>query len=128
MTQTLDREAGRRPLAYGRKAWIPLLLDVMAVAWMTSAGGWFDRHGLLSVITLGGHHDVVTVLAVASFAILTGLAVSTEGFARASAPELGLLTVAVLCTVVALAGLLSLVALVLGVGVFVGLLVKLTVR
>lgn len=129
MQRTL--ETGPEPLGPRRRRRIPwslVLLDMMAVAWMTSAGSWFDDRALFEVITLGGHHELVAVLATVSFVILAGLAVSTQGFARASSAEMTLFMVAAVLTVVALAGLLSLVALIVGAGIFVGLLVKLFLR
>jgi hypothetical protein len=118
----------RKRLQRGRRTWVLMLLDAMAVAWMVSAGTWFDERGLLGVITLGGHPNLVTLLAVASFLVLAGLAVSTEGFTWASPAELALLALAGVLTTVALAGLLSLGLLVLIGGTFIGLLIKLALR
>lgn len=119
----------RRPLLiFGRRAWYLVLLDVMAVAWMATAGSWFDQQGPLAVITLGGHHQLVTTLATLSFMLLAGLSVPTEGFTQASTGEEAVLTAATVLGAVALAGLLSVVLLVLLCGMFVGLLVKLFLR
>ncbi|WP_285599382.1 hypothetical protein [Kineosporia sp. NBRC 101731] len=126
-SSTAPSADGRRPSPIrGWRPWLFVLLDVMAVAWMTTAGGWFDDR--FAVITLGGHHHLVAALAATSFVILAGLAGSTRGFARASGPELGLLAVAVVLTLVAWAGLLILVLLVVLGGTTLGLLVKLARR
>ncbi|GAB6900616.1 hypothetical protein [Kineosporia succinea] len=126
---TVQTKAPRRPPSrYGRKPWALVLLDVLAGAWTTTAGPWIDDAGVLAVITLGGHHEVVTALAAVSFVILTALSVTTRGFARASGPELVLLATAGLLTLVALAGLLSVVLLVVLGGTSVGLALKLLRR
>jgi hypothetical protein len=116
----------RRKLTAGRRLRRLAVLDVMAVAWMVTAGGWFDRHGMLTVATLGGHPQIVAALATVSLLLLAGLAVSTQGFDRATAAERVLLVVAGVLTVAALAGLFAIVGLVLLVATFVGLLVKLS--
>jgi hypothetical protein len=119
----------RRTLGHGERVWGLALLDVMAMAWMASAGSWLDQaSGFTAVITLGGHHKIAFALAVISFAILAVLAVTTEGFSRISAMEIGFLSVAGVLTVVALAGLLSVVLLVVGAGFFLGLVGRLLIR
>jgi hypothetical protein len=119
----------RRTLPHGERVWGLALLDVMAVAWMVSAGSWLDQaSGLTAVITLGGHHRIALALALASFTILAVLAVTTEGFSRISPTEIGFLSVAGVLTVVALAGLLSVVLLVVGAGFFIGLVGHLLIR
>ncbi len=121
-TQSPPRQRPRANVA--RRVWVLMLLDVMAVAWMVSAGRWFDQ-GLLSVVTLGGHPRLVTALATASFVLLACLTVSTGGFERASTAEIVLVVIGCLLAVVALAGLFSLVLLVVCGGVLLGLLARL---
>jgi hypothetical protein len=107
----------RRPPPPSNRIWIPALLDVMAVAWMIPYGSWLDDASrLTSVITLGGHHQVVTALAVTSFVILAVLAVMTEGFSEWHALDSAVLSLAGGMTVVATAGILSIVVLVILVG------------
>ena len=93
----------------GRWLWIVAVLDMMAVAWMIAAGDWLDQKtsGFAEVITLGGHHRLVLILAAVGFVMLAGLAVLTDGFTSASRLEIGLITIACAISVVALAGALS---------------------
>jgi hypothetical protein len=65
-----------------RILWIVAVLDMMAVAWMIAAGDWLDQKtsGFAEVITLGGHHRLVLILAAVGFVMLAGLAVLTDGF------------------------------------------------
>jgi hypothetical protein len=119
----------RQILPHGERIWGLALLDVMAVAWMASAGSWLDQtSGFTAVITMGGHHKIALALAVISFAILAVLAVTTEGFSRISPMEMGFLSVAGVLTVVALAGLVSVVLLVVGAGFLIGAVGRLLIR
>ena len=92
-----------------RCLWIVAVLDMMAIAWMISAGDWLDQQtfGFAEVITLGGRHRLVLILAAVGFLMLAGLAVLTEGFTSAGRLQLALLTIAGTISVVALAGALS---------------------
>ena len=88
--------------------WGVTTVDVMVVVWMIVAGQWLDSASLLtSVITLGGHHELVLGLALVGFTLLAGLAPLTRGFAVASRFQLAVIPVAGVVSVVALAGLLS---------------------
>ena len=93
----------------GRWLWIVAVLDMMAVAWMIAAGDWLDQKtaGFAQVITLGSRHWLVLILAAVGFVMLAGLAVLTDGFTSASRLEIGLITIACAISVVALAGALS---------------------
>ena len=91
---------------------------------MIAAGDWFDRTSrLTSVITLGGHHELVLIMALAGFAMLAGLALLTDGFTSANKLEIALIVTACVVSVVALAGalsailLLAIAALLLGSGI-----------
>ncbi len=74
-----------------RCLWIVAVLDMMAIAWMIAAGEWLDQKtsGFAEVITLGGHHWLVLILAAVGFLMLAGLAVLTEGFTSAGRLEIG---------------------------------------
>jgi hypothetical protein len=85
--------------------WALVVADVMAVAWMLSAGEWLDRNA--PVVTLGGHHAVVLWLAVAGFALLGVMALVTGGFAVANRVHVPFVVLSALVSVVALAGVLS---------------------
>jgi hypothetical protein len=90
--------------------WALVALDVMVVAWMLAAGEWLDSR--MSVVTLGGHHLVVMWLAVSGFALLAGMALLTGGFAVARRWHLLVVVLSALVSVVALAGVLSVLLLV----------------
>jgi hypothetical protein len=107
-----------------RRLWIVALLDMVMVAWMITAGNWFDETSkLTAVITLGGHHKPVMILALTGFAMLAGLALLTGGFTSANKLELAMIIIACVISIVALAGalsavlLLALAALLLGTGI-----------
>jgi hypothetical protein len=98
-----------------RLLWALATLDVMAAAWMISAGDWLDHQSrVAAAVTLGGHHLVVLWLAVAGFLILAVVAPMSGGFAVVSGVQLAALSVAGVASVVALAGILSVVGLVVG--------------
>jgi hypothetical protein len=91
-----------------RLLWIVAIADMVAVAWMTAAGGWLDQTSrLTSVVTLGGHHTLVLIMALVGFLLLAGLALPTEGFTvkRYEAS----LTIACFISIAALAGALSVI-------------------
>ena len=92
-----------------RRLWVVAVLDMMAVAWMIAAGDWLDQRTsrFAEVMTLGGHHLLVLILAAVGFLMLAGLAVLTDGFTSAGRLEIALLTIACTISVVALAGALS---------------------
>jgi hypothetical protein len=91
-----------------RRLWTVALLDMVMVAWMIAAGNWFDQTSkLTAVITLGGHHKLVMLLALAGFAMLAGLALFTDGFTSSNKLEWALIIIACIVSIVALAGALS---------------------
>lgn len=112
-----------------RLPWALAGLDVMAAAWMISAGDWLDRQSRVSaVITLGGHHLVVLWLAVVGFGILAVLAPLTGGFAELNRVQLVALSVAGVLSVVAVAGIASVAAFVVGTVLLVALLGRTLLR
>ena len=104
-----------------RWIWAAAVADVMTAVWMYAAGEWFDAHVLTSVITLGGHHLVVLWLAAAGFTAIVVAAVLTEGFTSTGRFESITVSLACLMSIIALAGFLSVVALLVGVAMFLGL-------
>ena len=51
-----------------RRLWIVAALDMVAVAWMIAVGTWLDQTSRLTkVITLGGHHALVLIMALVGF-------------------------------------------------------------
>jgi hypothetical protein len=98
----------------------------MAVAWMAAAGPWLDETSrVTAVVTLGGHHHLVMLLAGIGFVTLAVLAPITEGFNSAGTLEVALISIACMVSVIALAGILSVVLLVVGSGFLVGLVGRL---
>ncbi len=93
------------PGRYQLVLWMLIALDVMVVAWMLSAGDWLDRD--TPVVTLGGHHVVVLGLAVVGFVLLAVTAVLTGGFAEGRRSLVPFVVLSALVSVVALAGVLS---------------------
>jgi hypothetical protein len=107
-----------------RRLWIVASLYMTAVAWMIAIGDWLDKTSrVTAVITLGGRHQVVLIMALAAFLMLAVAALLTDGFTSASRLELTLIIMACIVSVVALAGALSamlalgLAALLLGFGI-----------
>ena len=112
-----------------RLPWMLAAVDVMAAAWMISAGDWLDRVSrVTSVVTLGGHHLVVLWLAVLGFGILAVHAPLTGGFAELNRIHLVALSVAGVVSVVAVAGIVSVAALVAGLALVVALVGRAVIR
>ena len=89
-------------------SWTAIVTNAVLVIYMIRMGSWLDTASpLLSMITLGGHHEVVLGLGLAGLLLLGGLAPCTGGFAGVSALQQVLLAVAGVLSLVALAGLLS---------------------
>lgn len=108
-----------------RVLWAITMLDVMAATWMMTSGDWLDYQSRVSaVVTLGGRHQVVFWLAVAAFAILAGVATLTGGFTTLSRIQLGALAFAGVLSVLANAGVISVVGLVVGVVMLVAIVVR----
>ena len=91
-----------------RLLWLVPICDMAAAAWMISAGSWFDQTSrLTSVVTLGGHHTLVLVMALVGFVMLAGLALPTKGFTVKR--NEALLTIACFVSIASLAGALSVI-------------------
>ena len=87
----------RRPVRLskrtGRRLWIAAALDMVAIAWMIAVGSWLDHTSkITAVITLGGHHVLVMIIALAGFLMLASGAVLTNGFRYANRLQLTLIT------------------------------------
>jgi hypothetical protein len=107
-----ERKPVRLSKRNARRLWILAALDMVAVAWMIAVGSWLDQtSGLTKVITLGGHHVLVLIMAIAGFLMLASGAVLTNGFRYASKLRLILITAGCVISVAALAGALSVVLL-----------------
>jgi hypothetical protein len=111
-----------------RRLWIVATLDMVAVTWMLAVGHWFDKTSwLTAVITLGGHHRFVLIMALVGFTMLAGLAVLTRAFSSANRLELTLILIACVISIVALAGVLSVVLLLASSALLLGFVARLLV-
>lgn len=109
--------------------WSAAVLDMAAVAWMFAAGDWLDHASrVTTVMTLGGHHRLVLVLASVGFVMLTGLAALTRGFTSANRGHVAFIIIAGAVSVVALAGALSVIVLVLTAALVLGFAARPLVR
>jgi hypothetical protein len=103
-----ERRPARLSKRTARRLWTVTALDMVAVAWMIAVGNWLDQTSrLTAVITLGGHHVLVLIMALAGFAVLASGAVVTNGFRSANKLGLTLITAGCISSVAALAGALS---------------------
>jgi hypothetical protein len=120
-----ERTAVRLSKRTGRRLWILAALDMVAVAWMIAVGTWLDQTSKLTkVITLGGNHVLVLIMAVAGFLTLASGAVLTNGFRSASKLGLTLITAGCIISVAALAGALSVLLLFILAAVLLGFLAR----
>ena len=95
-----------------RRLWLVTALNMVAVAWMIAVGNWLDQTSRLTkVITLGGNHVLVLIMALVGFLVLASGAVVTNGFRSASKLGLTLITAGCIISVATLAGALSLLLL-----------------
>jgi hypothetical protein len=109
----------------GRRLWLVTALDMVAVAWMIAVGAWLDQSSKLTkVITLGGHHALVLVMALVGFLILASGAVVTNGFRSANKLGLTLITTGCIVSVATLAGALSLLLLSMIAALLLGFLAR----
>ena len=96
----------------GRRLWLVTALNMVAVAWMIAVGNWLDQTSRLTkVITLGGNHVLVLIMALVGFLVLASGAVVTNGFRTANKLGLTLITAGCIISVATLAGALSLLLL-----------------
>jgi hypothetical protein len=108
-----------------RRLWMVTALDMVAVAWMIAVGNWLDQTSrLTAVITLGGHHVLVLIMALAGFALLASGAVVTNGFRSANKLGLTLITVGCIVSVATLAGALSILLLFMLAALLLGFLAR----
>ena len=109
----------------GRRLWIAAALDMVAIAWMIAIGSWLDHTSkITAVITLGGHHVLVMIIALAGFLMLACGAVLTNGFRYANRLQLTLITVGCVISVAALAGAISALLLLILAALLLGFLAR----
>jgi len=93
---------------------------------MIAIGNWLDQTSrLTAVITLGGHHLLVLIMALVSFLMLAAAALLTDGFTSANKLGITLITVACMISVIALAGALSLILLLAAGALLLGFVARL---
>ena len=108
-----------------RRLWVVAILDLVVVAWMIAAGSWLDRaSSVTTVMTLGGRHWLVLAMASGGLVLLVGLAIATQGFTSATRLQQALITLACAISVVALAGALSTVLLMITAALVLGLVLR----
>jgi hypothetical protein len=109
----------------GRRLWLVTALDMVAVAWMIAVGTWLDQTSRLTkVITLGGNHALVLIMALVGFLVLGSGAVVTNGFRSANKLGLTLITAGCIIYVATLAGALSLLLLSMIAALLLGFLAR----
>jgi hypothetical protein len=109
----------------GRRLWIAAALDMVAIAWMIAIGSWLDHTSkITAVITLGGHHVLVMIIALAGFLMLASGAVLTNGFRYANRLQLTLITAGCVISIAALAGALSALLLLILAALLLGFLAR----
>jgi hypothetical protein len=119
----------RRPVRLSkrnaRRLWMVTALNMVAVAWMIAVGNWLDQTSRLTkVITLGGNHVLVLIMALAGFALLASGAVVTNGFRSANKLGLTLITAGCIVSVATLAGALSVLLLFMLAALLLGFLAR----
>ncbi len=124
LTTTVHRRTPLAP-AVTRRLWILLWADVMAAVWMFSAGAWLDAHQIAAVLTFGGHHLLVLFVAGLSFWALAVLAAFTGGFSTVTPLQSVLISIAAVTSLMALAGVVSVILLIVGGGLFLGTVARL---
>jgi hypothetical protein len=109
----------------GRRLWIAAALDMVAIAWMIAVGSWLDHNSkITAVITLGGHHVLVMIIALAGFLMLASGAVLTNGFRYANRLQLTLITAGCVISIAALAGAISALLLLIVAALLLGFLAR----
>jgi hypothetical protein len=116
---------GRLSKRTARRLWLVAALDMVAVAWMIAVGSWLDQTSRLTkVITLGGNHVLVLIMALVGFLVLASGAFVTNGFRLANKLGLTLITAGCIVSVATLAGALSVLLLFLLAALLLGFLAR----
>ena len=103
------REISKRT---ARRLWMVTALNMVAVAWMIAVGTWLDQTSRLTkVVTLGGNHALVLIMALVGFALLASGAFVTNWLRSANKLGLTLITAGCIVSVATLAGALSILLL-----------------
>lgn len=116
-------------IALSRRAstllWLTMALDMMLAALLIGARSILDQPSTFTaVVTLGGHPQLVLGLALGAFGLLAVLAVTMDGFASATRVQVGLACFGCAVSIVALAGALIAVLLVVTGGLLLGFVAR----
>ena len=105
-TVALKQVASRPTTIY----WFLMVSDLATAIWMYTVGSWLDNTSKFTATgTLGGHHELLLIIALTGFLSLAVLAVLTDNFTQ-STPKLALArNIACIISIVALTGLLALI-------------------
>jgi hypothetical protein len=121
----LERTPRRLSKRTARRLWLITALDMVAVAWLIAVGAWLDHTSKLTrVITLGGHHLLVLIMALVGFLVLASGAFVTNGFRTPNKLGLILITAGCIVSVATLAGALSLLLLSMLAALLLGFLAR----
>ena len=105
--------------------WTTMAMDMMLAATIVATRPLLDRPSTLtSVVTLGGHPRQVLGLALGAFVLLAALAVAMDGFVSATRVQLGLACFGCAVSIVALAGALSAILLLVTGGLLLGFVAR----
>jgi hypothetical protein len=96
------------------------VLDMATAALLLGAGDWIDQtSGLTRMISLGGNHRLLLIIALASFVMLATLASLTEAFAAPSDLQFTLIVFSCMASIVVVSGALALLLLAVAALIFV---------
>jgi hypothetical protein len=104
-----------KKLSPGTRKWLwgIAIADMAGIAWMLAAGSWFDQTSkVTAVVTIGGNHRLVLIMAILGFLMLVTAALKSDGFDATSRLDRILINLGRAVSVIALAGGLSVIALV----------------
>ena len=102
-----------------------MALDMMLGATLIAAKPLLDRPSTVTaVVTLGGHPQLVLGLALGAFVLLAALSVAMDGFVSATRVQLGFACFGCAVSIVALAGALSAILLLVTGGLLLGFVAR----
>jgi hypothetical protein len=114
-TETSEEPEHLKELSPGTRKWLwgVVIADMAAIAWMLAAGSWFDQTSkVTAVVSVGGHHRFVLIVAIVGFLMLVTAALKSDEFAATNRLDRILISLGRVASVIALAGALSVIALV----------------
>jgi hypothetical protein len=112
---TSEEREHLKELSPGTRKWLwgVVIADMAAIAWMLAAGSWFDQTSkVTAVVSVGGHHRFVLIMAILGFLMLVTVALKSDEFTATNRLDRILISLGRVASVIALAGALSVIALV----------------